>query len=114
MSLPAAARMQLTSAWAVGSVVCQTVLCVTATTSPPRTIAEPKGDCPGRDPLAGLFDRQPHEIGVGHWVTPQKPLAALRLYSLSRRAAFLDLGRSRRRISSLVAGRSSFAAEQPA
>src|SRR5580765_145276 len=38
--------MQLTSACAVGSVVCQTVLCVRATTSPSLTISEPNGDWP--------------------------------------------------------------------
>src|SRR5947209_19057992 len=42
--------MQLTSAWAVGSVVFQTVLCVTATTSPFRTITDPNGDWPAAMP----------------------------------------------------------------
>lgn len=46
----AALRMQLTSAWAVGSLSRQTVLCVAATTAPSLAMTAPNGDCPAAMP----------------------------------------------------------------
>src|SRR6516225_9627274 len=53
-SAAAAWRIAFTSACAVGSHDSQTVLCAIATTSSPRTIAAPNGDCPAAIPPLAL------------------------------------------------------------